>query len=196
MLKKKKENEAGMDNLIAVAFKYPRSERITIMGFLADYAHEFDLEKDVVSKIYTLNTEKSEKPDEKHQAKHMPACFGYDKGIGLLRFLKEKGFVERSADPASFLYFMGCLPLEPELLKPIGWMKSKQLLREMLEQAFAEHIDNGVMRKVELEQLTPCCFIDKTGCKIELSKNKREMSLDSDMLVVFFATFSDCHTTD
>ena len=196
MLKKKKENEAGMDNLIAVAFKYQRSERITIMGFLADYAHEFDLEKDVVSKIYTLNTEKSEKPDEKHQAKHMPACFGYDKGIGLLRFLKEKGFVERSADPASFLYFMGCLPLEPELLKPIGWMKSKQLLREMLEQAFAEHIDNGVMRKVELEQLTPCCFIDKTGCKIELSKNKREMSLDSDMLVVFFATFSDCHTTD
>ncbi|MBQ8008818.1 MAG: hypothetical protein IJ256_04790, partial [Bacteroidaceae bacterium] len=74
--------------------------------------------------------------------------------------------------------------------------KSKQLLREMLEQAFAEHIDNGVMRKVELEQLTPACFIDKTGCKIELPKNKREMSLDSDLLVVFFATFSDRSATD
>ena len=125
MMKKKFDDEVGMDNLIAVAFKYPRSERIAIMGFLADYAHEYDLEKDVVAKIYTLNTEKSEKPDEKHQAKHMPACFGYDKGIGLLRFLKEKGFVERSADPDSFLYFMGCLPLEPELLKPIGWMKKQ-----------------------------------------------------------------------
>ena len=134
----------------------------------------------MVAKIYTLINEKSEKPDEKHQAKHMPACFGYDKGIGLLRFLKEKGFVERSADPDSFLYFMGCLPLEPELLKPIGWM----------------HIDNGVMRKVELEQLTPACFIDKTGSRIELPKNKREISLDSDMLVVFFATFSDRSATD
>ena len=196
MMKKKFDDEVGMDKLIAVAFKYPRSERIAIMGFLADYAHEFELEKEVVAKIYTLINEKSETPEKKHQAKHMPACFGYDKGIGLLRFLKEKGFVERSADPDSFLYFMGCLPLEPELLKPIGWMKSKQLLREMLEQAFAEHIDNGVMRKVELEQLTPACFIDKTGSRIELPKNKREMSLDSDMLVVFFATFSDRSATD
>ena len=192
MMKKKFDDEVGMDKLIAVAFKYPRSERIAIMGFLADYAHEYDLEKDVVAKIYTLNTEKSEKPDEKHQAKHMPE----GPSAAFVQRLKEKGFVERSADPASFLYFMGCLPLEPELLKPIGWMKSKQLLREMLEQAFAEHIDNGVMRKVELEQLTPACFIDKTGSRIELPKNKREMSLDSDMLVVFFATFSDRSATD
>ena len=44
-MKKKFDDEVGMDNLIAVAFKYPRSERIAIMGFLADYAHEFDLEK-------------------------------------------------------------------------------------------------------------------------------------------------------
>ena len=99
MMKKKFDDEVGMDNLITVAFKYPRSERIAIMGFLADYAHEFELEKEVVAKIYTLINEKSETPEKKHQAKHMPACFGYDKGIGLLRFLKEKGFVERSADP-------------------------------------------------------------------------------------------------
>ncbi len=45
MIMKKLENAAGMENLIAVAFKYPHLERIAIMGFLADYAHEFDLEE-------------------------------------------------------------------------------------------------------------------------------------------------------
>ncbi|MBR1541354.1 MAG: hypothetical protein IJ628_01950 [Bacteroidaceae bacterium] len=42
MMNKKFDDEAGMENLIAVAFKYPHSERIAIMGFLADYAHEYD----------------------------------------------------------------------------------------------------------------------------------------------------------
>jgi len=122
---------------------------------------------------------------------HMPPCIGYDKGLTLLDFLVEKGFIEISSEPVSFLYRMGCTCEIPNNLTLIKWKKSKQLLKEMLDLLFEKKIMNGATTKGEIKRLVPLCFLDKNGNEMVLAKNKDFLCEESEALKKFFATFFD-----
>ena len=122
------------------------------------------------------------------QQGHFPPCLTYQQGASALVFLKEKGFVEKDTDVTNFLYLMGCTEEKTESVKPVCWLRNKQLLREMLECWFGRLIDDGSMKKARMEALCSLCFVDKKGEMIHLSKNKPVPSHESDLLTNFFAT--------
>ena len=133
--------------------------------------------------------------NDEHQ-KHFPYLNSFDKGIRLFNMLVEGEFISKETESNSFLFLMGCSNEEPENLKPIMWMKTKQLLREMLEAAYCVPIEIGSVTKAELEQLVPLCFVDKNGEELNLAKPKAVPSRESDKLSNFFATFSDPNSKD
>lgn len=125
---------------------------------------------------------------DKKKLAHFPACRNYTQSVAILEHLKEKGFVEKNTEPKNFLWQMGCTEERPDKVKPIVWLKTKQLLREMLEQWFGRLLQEQSLNKVKIESLCSQIFIDKQGDMIHLPKNKPYPSADSDDLKVFFAT--------
>lgn len=127
----------------------------------------------------------------KKQPSRFPACRNYTQSVAILEHLKEKGFVEKNTEPKNFLWQMGCTEERPDKVKPIVWLKTKQLLREMLEQWFGRLLQEQSLNKVKIESLCSQIFIDKQGDMIHLPKNKPYPSADSDDLKVFLRPFSD-----
>lgn len=119
---------------------------------------------------------------------HFPPCMTYEQGESALRILKENGFVAQETDPMCFLYLMGCTEERTADIRPIRWLKNKQLLREMLELWFKRLLDERSMKKAKMEAMCSLCFVDKEGEAIHLAKNKPVPSYDSDVLTNFFAT--------
>lgn len=83
---------------------------------------------------------------------------------------------------------MGCTDERPTDVKPIVWLKTKQLLREMLELWFAKLLKEESLKKAKMEAICSQVFIDDKGEMIHLAKNKVVPSQDSDDLKEFFAT--------
>ena len=123
---------------------------------------------------------------ERHS--HFPFYIDKERGMRLLRALIEHFFIDATTDEASFLYLMGCVSEQPTGLKPIKWVKNKQLLREMLELTFQPLLDNKNLRKADLERLAPLCFVGKDDTPMRLAKRKDTPSTDSDELKKIFAT--------
>ena len=121
------------------------------------------------------------------QPARFPACLDYEKGTKVLNFLKDGGFVAKATDPMNFLYQMGCTDERPEKVLPIVWLKSKQLLREMLEGWFATLIDEDALKKVKMETICSQVFVDKKGEMIQVPKSREYPSKDSDNIKDFFA---------
>lgn len=119
---------------------------------------------------------------------HFPSCLTYSQGDATLKFLKENEFVPEDTEPTDFLYQMGCSGDCPADVKPIVWLKNKQLLREMLELWFKPLLDEKSFKKAKMEAICPNVFIDKKGESIALAKNKQVGQEDSDKLSTFFAT--------
>ena len=117
-----------------------------------------------------------------------PHCRTNDQGNNTLSFLIEKQFIPKETDTMNFLYLMGCTNECPSVIDPIKWLKSKQLLREMLELWFKPLFDEKSFKKADMERKCPQIFVDKDNNKIELAKNKPYLSTDSDYLEAFFAT--------
>ncbi len=124
------------------------------------------------------------------QPSRFPACLDYDKGLKAFAFLKDGGFVAKDTDPVNFLYQMGCTDERPEKVQPVVWLKSKQLLREMLEGWFAKLFAEEAMKKAKMEAICSQVFVDEKGEMIHLSKNREYLSKDSDNIKDFFATIS------
>ena len=124
----------------------------------------------------------------KKQPSRFPACRNYTHGVAILEHLKEKGFVEKNTEPKNFLWQMGCTEELPDKVKPIVWLKTKQLLREMLEQWFGRLLQEQSLNKAKIKSLCSQIFIDKQGDMIHLAKNKVVPSQDSDDLKEFLAT--------
>lgn len=125
---------------------------------------------------------------DKKSLAHFPACRNYTQGVAILEHLKEKGFVEKNTEPMNFLWQMGCTEERPDKVKPIVWLKTKQLLREMLELWFDRLLQEQSLNKAKIKSVCSQVFIDKQGNMIHLPKNKPYPSADSDDLKVFFAT--------
>ena len=84
----------------------------------------------------------------------------------VLDWLQEKGFIENTT------------------AKPLKWLKSKQLARELLT-----HDKIKVNLTIaEVERQTPNIFIDENNNPLTLAKNKAIPSIDSDNLSKFLAT--------
>lgn len=124
----------------------------------------------------------------KKQPSRFPACRNYTQGVAILEHLKEKGFVEKNTEPKNFLWQMGCTEERPDKVKPIVWLKTKQLLREMLELWFDRLLQEQSLIKRDIETVCSQVFIDKRGNMIHLPKNKPYPSADSDYLKDYFAT--------
>ena len=122
------------------------------------------------------------------QPARFPACLDYEKGTKALEFLKGGGYVAKDTDSMNFLYQMGCTDERPEKVQTVVWLKSKQLLREMLEGWFAKLIAEEALKKVKMEAICPQVFVDDNGELIHLSKPREYPSNDSDNIKIFFAT--------
>ena len=99
---------------------------------------------------------------------HYPLAIGYEKGGELLGWLKRNKYVEEDTSMTEFLYLMGCAEERPLEVRPIVWKTNKQALRKMLEYIYA----HNAMTKADMEKLCPMVFVDKTGKRMTLAKNK------------------------
>ena len=117
-----------------------------------------------------------------------PHCRTNDQGNNTLSFLIEKQFIPKETDTMSFLYLMGCTNECSSVIDPIKWLKSKQLLREMLELWFNQLFEEKSFKKADMERKCPQIFVDKNNNKMKLAKNRPYPSMDSEELIKFFAT--------
>ena len=122
------------------------------------------------------------------QPAHFPPCLNYIQGQSALVFLKEKRFVPSETEPGNFLYQMGCTEESPDEVRPVVWLKNKQLLREMLEGWFSKLIEEKSLKKAKMEATCSQVFVDEKGEMIHLPKNKDYPSKESDDIKDFFAT--------
>lgn len=117
-----------------------------------------------------------------------PHCRTNDQGNNTLSFLIEKQFIPKETDTMSYLYLMGCTDERPSNISHIKWLKTKQLLREMLELWLKPLFDEKSFKKADMERKCPQIFVYKKNNKMKLAKNKPNPSTDSDKLFKFFAT--------
>lgn len=122
---------------------------------------------------------------------HLPAAFTQDKGIELCDFLIRGNFISENTDRESFLFVFGCKQNMPLSFKPIQWLKTKEQLRETLEQAYKPLITSKAITKASIEKTIPKCFINKDGKEIILPKHKEEYTFEIDSIRSFFSTFRD-----
>ena len=145
-----------------------------------------ELHKEIYESYIKLHPEESKTYLNNHE--HFPPNINKEQGIVLYRFLVKDSFIDATTDESSFLYLMGCTSEQPMKLKKIKWCKNKQLLREMLELLFTVLIKSKSLRKVDLERLTPYCFLDQDGKPLRLAKPKGISSIDNDNLKKNVAT--------
>lgn len=124
--------------------------------------------------------------------KHFPPYISYEKGLSIYTFLTHKQdkcpkeFISSDTNTESFMYLMGCTPEIPHKLTTITWNYNKQLLRELVEQAFKGLIDSKAITKKRLEKIVPKVFVNCKGEPINLTKNKHVDSNESDSIRDYF----------
>lgn len=122
----------------------------------------------------------------------MPPELLPERCMEIYRFLRREGFIAAATPSEHFLYLMGAEASVPDKLKPVEWMKTQQLLRTMLTEAFAEALDSGAIRLADIERRAADCFLVK-GRRIDrLAKPKPEISGDMDALQDFFRLKYSC----
>lgn len=155
-----------------------------VKGNFINYGEYVDVHD---NEVVNLNVGGGEVKVSKQPAR-FPACLDYNKGMNALEFLKGGGFVARNTDPRNFLYQMGCTDERPEKVQPVVWLKSKQLMREMLEGWFAKLIAEEALKKVKMEAICSQVFVDEDGEMLHLPKSREYLSSDSKSIKDFFAT--------
>lgn len=121
------------------------------------------------------------------QLAHFPPCLDFTQGQAALNFLKEKGFVPSETEPENFLYQMGCREERPDEVRPIVWLKNKQLLREMLEHWYSKLLEDKALTQTKMATICSQVFVNHDGEIIHLARRKSVPSLESDDLKFFFA---------
>lgn len=114
---------------------------------------------------------------------HFPKVLEIQETRRLFLFLMGDKYIDSNTDENIFLYHFGCYYGIPDNVKPIKWIETKQLLRELLEPLYCI-----VMNKADIKKLAMKCFADKNGKTMILAKNKCIPSTKSDDLKEFLAT--------
>ena len=123
------------------------------------------------------------------EIEHFPAHIQYEDGVRMLAWLKQMLFIAADTDSASFMYLMGCTNQMPAEVKKIVWTASgsnKQLLRELVEHAYAGLIESKACSKADIEKMVPNVFVNAKGESMTLAKNKQVPSFESDAISDFF----------
>lgn len=130
-------------------------------------------------------------PDESIMKKvpHFPLNKTKDEGVTQYNFLTEHKYMKASLD--SWLFLMGFVTEQPNIVVPITWLTTKEQLRTMLFLSFEKLISDKSIKKVDIEKLVPDCFINKDGKTMNLAKPKKENSIELDNLINFFRPSSD-----
>ncbi len=106
--------------------------------------------------------------------------------------LLKSNFIDAEPDRQSFDYIFGS-EQKPNQFKPIVWIQSKQLLRELLtglQKEIKFNIKHPDTRELsnEIERQTSTYFVDKKQKPLQLASNKIVLSLESDYIKNFLAT--------
>ncbi len=118
-------------------------------------------------------------------APHFPLNENVEQGMRVYQALKDKGFIASDTCEQSWLYVMGYSAIQPTEVRTVEWLKNVQLAREMLEIRHATMIENGLLKKCEMERLASLCFV-RGGEPLKLAKPKSLLSSDSDELKSIF----------
>jgi len=110
-----------------------------------------------------------------------PKIFDNDYCFLLYDFLKNNNLICNNTDYSDFQYWFRCNNKENP--KPIVWIGTKQLARELLEYLFKERIKPFA----DIERIVSKCFINKKGEPMKLAKNKTKYSFESDAIKNFFS---------
>lgn len=110
-----------------------------------------------------------------------PKIFDNDYCFLLYGFLKNNNLICNNTDYSDFQYWFRCNNKENP--KPIVWIGTKQLARELLEYLFKERIKPFA----DIERIVSKCFINKKGEPMKLAKNKKTYCLESDKIEKFFS---------
>ena len=122
------------------------------------------------------------------QPTHFPPSLDFNQGQAALNFLKEKDFVPSETEPGNFLYQMGCTEESPDEVRPVVWLKNKQLLREMLEHWYSKLLEDESFTQTKMAAVCSQVFVNEDGDMIHLAKRKSVPSWESEKLKDFFAT--------
>lgn len=104
---------------------------------------------------------------------------GHRQASSLFDWLKKGGYIDKDADCNSFTWALGGAPVDA--YRPIVWLKTKQLLRELLEGVATDS-------KANIERRVRQLFVDQSGAPYALAKNKQVPSQESDSIADFLAT--------
>lgn len=159
--------------------------RFTIVDEIEASIHP-KLQKEIYESYIKAHPDESLNYQSKH--KHFPHYLNKEQGMYLFRILVRGCYIDATTDESSFLFLLGCTHEQPNELKKIKWIKNKQLLREMLEQLYEALVENRSLRKVDLKELTPLCFVNKKGNEMRLANRKAIYSIESDYLQNEIAT--------
>lgn len=110
-----------------------------------------------------------------------PKIFDNDYCFLLYDFLKNNNLICNNTNYSDFQYWFRCNNKENP--KPIVWIGTKQLARELLEYLFKERIKPFA----DIERIVSKCFINKKGEPVKLAKNKKTYCLESDQIEKFFS---------
>ena len=119
---------------------------------------------------------------------HLPLEGDIETGLRQFEFLVRGGYIASTTHEQHFLYLMGYSSVQPEDVKPIAWLTTKEQLHKMLQRRYATLLNSRAVTDAQLKALAPECFVDKRGNGIEIPKPREEVSMMMDELQKNFPT--------
>lgn len=163
--------------------------KIVMTGNSAQYIERRS--KDVVADDREIRMEGEHARYEEHAGTvvtHYPLYGNAQTGLKQYEFLVRGGYIASTTHEKHFLYLMGYSTEQPEDVKPIEWLTTKEQLHTMLLQRFGIPLANKLLTDAEIKKLAPDCFVDKKGNGIEIPKPRQEFSVMMDELLKNFPT--------
>jgi len=165
------------------------ARKIIMTGNNAQYIEQRS--NDVAADDREIRMEGSHARYEEHAGvarPHYPFFGDAEVGLRQYEFLVRGGYIASTTHEQHFLYLMGYSSQQPEDLKPIEWLTTKEQLHRMLQRRYASLLSQKLLTDAELKKLSPNCFVDKKGNGIEIPKPREEQSLMMDELLKNFPT--------
>ena len=121
---------------------------------------------------------------------HFPLEGSVAQGRRVFQQLIDEGFIADDTDENSFMFCMGYSSEMNGEVKPITWLKNKQLAREFVTMKNQKAIGSGQLKIAVMEKITERVFV-MDGKPLKLAKNKPAPSFESDRLKEIIATKAD-----